>query len=367
MNWNLRTFRLYNNDLWGTLLMGPTLTRPLKQLLRVRRKTRYFYKSIYGGFSKKLIKKRTKFKFFTEFYKDLTRRKGYHLIRNTYMPIDNVSKKTRAIKLGYFASYKRRVRLLKIRARRARISSALWKRLYYLFRNRYQFGYVKRNRFKKGKSKSGSKYIIDYTKRRSYDKLKVRLKRRTFNSQRLIDFRKFKKFYSNLTAVQFYRLASKSKIQARGAYNLNKFVSNLERRVDMVLFRSGLVTSIFMARHFISYGHISVNGLKIKRLGFVIDLYDIVSISIKDLINFFTIIKSMYLSRLKGYVKSGARKRVKSKVALVSIFKPSYLEVDYRVLSTILVADIQFNKVFYPFKVPFYELGLFLSRVRKKV
>jgi ribosomal protein S4 len=335
MNWNLRTFKLYNNDLWGTLLMAPTLTRPLKQLLRVRRKTRYFYKSIYGGMGKKLLRKRAKFKFFNDFYKRLSFRKGYYLIRKPYISLDKVSKITRDAKYAYLASLKRRLKFMK--KRKTKVSSFLWKRLFHLFRNRYQFGYRKRKVFKP--KKAGSKFIIDYTKRRSYDKFKVRIKRRTFNSQRLINFRKFKKFYSNMTTVQFYRLAAKSRNQLDSVQNLDKFISNLERRLDVVLFRAGLVTSIFMARQFISYNHICVNNYKTKKLGYPLNTYDLVSFSSKKFRSLFTLLKSVYLNRLRGYVLSGTPKRIKNKVALVAFFKPSYLEVDYKGLSSILIAS----------------------------
>jgi ribosomal protein S4 len=364
MNWNLRTFRLYNNDLWGTLLTSSTLTRPLKQLLRVRKKTRYFYKSTYGGFSKKLLKKKAKFKFFKKFYNTFNRKKGFYSIKSHYLPTDKLVKRSRVLKLSFFASLKRRLRLTKLRNRLKIISSTLWKRLNYLLRGRYQFGGYRKKKLNKP-TKKKSRFIIDYTKRRSYNKFKVRIKRRAFNSQRLIDFRKFKKFYSNLNAVQFYRAAAKSKFIESNI--LNNFISKLESRLDMVLFRSGLVTSLFMAKHLISHGHILINDNISKQMGYTLSKYDLVSFSLKKLVNVRNLIKVLYKNKLKQYVRSGAPKRFKSKVASIFLFKPMYLEVDYCVLSTVLVADICVNKVFYPFKVSFHELELFLSRVRKKI
>lgn len=53
----------------------------------------------------------------------------------------------------------------------------------------------------------------------------------------------------------------------------------LERRLDNVVFRLGLALSRSIGRHMVSYGHITVNGKRVKQPSFTVKPGDIVSIT----------------------------------------------------------------------------------------
>ena len=73
---------------------------------------------------------------------------------------------------------------------------------------------------------------------------------------------KLKSYYGNINERQFRNLYRKA-IMKKGdtAENL---IGLLERRLDAVIYRSKLATTIFAARQLINHGHIRVNGKKVN-------------------------------------------------------------------------------------------------------
>jgi ribosomal protein S4 len=359
--WNLRTFKLYNNDLWGTLLLSSTLTHPLKYLLKVRYKTRFHYRSVFDGRVKQRLKKVVRFKFFNTAFN--SKKKGYYHIKPYSVSLDVVSSNFRSHKYVHLNYINRKLKFKNSRRYSFKKSYKLWRRVSVLFNNRYQFSRIQR-RFN---FKPTNKYLVDYTRPKNYDKLKARVKRRTFNSQRIVNFRKFKKFYATLSSTQFYKLVSAIRNSKNKGSLVFNFIARIESRVDLLLFRSGVVTSLFMAKHFISHSHVLINYKPVTSLQHYLAKFDLITLNEFVFDSLVNVIKFVYIRRWLTYVSRGAIKRNKKKLTLISFYLPSYIEVDYKSFSFILIADIFFKNVFYPFKISTHELEGFLNRVRIKL
>jgi small subunit ribosomal protein S4 len=73
---------------------------------------------------------------------------------------------------------------------------------------------------------------------------------------------KLKAYYGNINERQFRNLYKKASMQ-KGDTSEN-LIGLLERRLDAVVYRSKLSTTIFSARQLINHGHIKVNGKKVN-------------------------------------------------------------------------------------------------------
>ena len=73
---------------------------------------------------------------------------------------------------------------------------------------------------------------------------------------------KLKAYYGNINERQFRNLYKKASMQ-KGDTSEN-LIGLLERRLDAVVYRSKLSTTIFSARQLINHGHIRVNGKKVN-------------------------------------------------------------------------------------------------------
>ena len=73
---------------------------------------------------------------------------------------------------------------------------------------------------------------------------------------------KLKSYYGNMNERQFRNIYKKA-IKKKGdtAENL---IGLLERRLDAIVYRAKLATTIFSARQLINHGHIKVNGKKVN-------------------------------------------------------------------------------------------------------
>jgi small subunit ribosomal protein S4 len=95
----------------------------------------------------------------------------------------------------------------------------------------------------------------------------------------LIEKQKIRYAYG-LREKQFATLFKKA-LSMKGVTGEN-FLSLLERRLDNVIFRSGVAVSRQQARQLVSHGHIQVNGHRVTIPSYRIDSGDIVSFSDKD-------------------------------------------------------------------------------------
>ena len=73
---------------------------------------------------------------------------------------------------------------------------------------------------------------------------------------------KLKSYYGNINERQFRNLYKKA-IMKKGD-SAENLISLLERRLDAVVYRSKLSTTIFSARQLINHGHVKVKGKKVN-------------------------------------------------------------------------------------------------------
>ena len=73
---------------------------------------------------------------------------------------------------------------------------------------------------------------------------------------------KLKSYYGNINERQFRNLYKKA-IMKKGD-SAENLIGLLERRLDAVVYRSKLSTTIFAARQLINHGHVKVNGKKVN-------------------------------------------------------------------------------------------------------
>jgi len=94
-------------------------------------------------------------------------------------------------------------------------------------------------------------------------------------SEHLREKQKVKRYYGVLERqfMRYFEMAS------REAGNTGEhLLVLLERRLDNVVYRMGLALSHGQARQFITHGHITVNGKKVDRPGYLVKPGDVVSV-----------------------------------------------------------------------------------------
>ena len=135
---------------------------------------------------------------------------------------------------------------------------------------------------------------------------------------------KMKFYYGNMNERQFrntYRKAIKKK-----GNTTENLVGFLERRLDTVVYRAKLATTVFSARQIINHGHIKVNGTKVNIPSYLIKTKDI--IEIKD--------KSKDLNVIVGALDSKERD------------VPDYIQMDEKNRKVKLIRVPKFSEIPYP-------------------
>ena len=79
---------------------------------------------------------------------------------------------------------------------------------------------------------------------------------------------KLKAYYGNINERQFRNIYKKASMQ-KGDTSEN-LIGLLERRLDAVVYRAKLSTTIFSARQLINHGHVKVNGKKVNISSYVL-------------------------------------------------------------------------------------------------
>ena len=135
---------------------------------------------------------------------------------------------------------------------------------------------------------------------------------------------KLKSYYGNINERQFRNLYKKA-IMKKGdtAENL---IGLLERRLDAVVYRSKLSTTIFAARQLINHGHVKVNGKKVNISSYLVSEKD--TIEIKD--------KSKELIVIVGALVNKEREI------------PDYIQMDEKNKIAKLIRVPKFSEVPYP-------------------
>jgi len=135
---------------------------------------------------------------------------------------------------------------------------------------------------------------------------------------------KLKSYYGNINERQFRNIYKKA-IMKKGdtAENLIGF---LERRLDAVVYRAKLSTTIFSARQLINHGHVKVNGKKVNISSY--QLKEEETIEIKD--------KSKQLAFIDIALANKERE------------VPEYIQVDEKNKKAKFVRTPKFDEVPYP-------------------
>ena len=135
---------------------------------------------------------------------------------------------------------------------------------------------------------------------------------------------KLKSYYGNINERQFRNLYKKALMKkGDSAENL---VGLLERRLDAVVYRAKLSTTIFAARQLINHGHVKVNGKKVNISSY--QLKEEETIEVKD--------KSKQLALIDIALANKERE------------VPEYLQVDEKNKKVTLVRIPKFEEVPYP-------------------
>jgi small subunit ribosomal protein S4 len=87
---------------------------------------------------------------------------------------------------------------------------------------------------------------------------------------------KLKGYYANISERQFYAIyVEATRMKGDSGENL---IGLLERRLDIVVYRSKFVPTIFAARQFINHGHVKVNGRKVNIASYKLKVGDLVEV-----------------------------------------------------------------------------------------
>ena len=135
---------------------------------------------------------------------------------------------------------------------------------------------------------------------------------------------KLKSYYGNMNERQFRNVYKKAMMKkGNTAENL---IGLLERRLDAIIYRAKLVTTIFSARQLISHGHVKVNNKKVNISSYLVKEED--TIEIRD--------KSKQLAFIDVALANKERE------------VPEYLQVDEKNKKIKFVRVPKFEEVPYP-------------------
>ena len=135
---------------------------------------------------------------------------------------------------------------------------------------------------------------------------------------------KLKGYYANLSERQFHKVYDEA-VRMTGDSSGN-LIGLLERRLDVVVYRSKFVPTIFAARQFVSHGHVKVNGRRVTISSIRLKAGDVIELTEKS----------------KGLAV------VLEAVQLAERDTPDYIEVDHKGMTARLVRVPALSDVPYP-------------------
>lgn len=159
--------------------------------------------------------------------------------------------------------YRRRLMLLKFRKQK-------WQRLIYYLKR------LQNRRKKKFKLYDLRKYYLP----KFYNPFKQKYKSRLLNKKKISLF--YGNFLEKYLKKQVNLILEKKKKILENKTNLNLvFLSLIEKRLDVILYRSHFVLSIRNAQQLIIHNHIKVNNVKVNNPSYVLKQGDIIQITQK--------------------------------------------------------------------------------------
>lgn len=91
---------------------------------------------------------------------------------------------------------------------------------------------------------------------------------------------KLKGYYANITERQFRKIYAEAS-RRRGDTGEN-LIGLLESRLDTVVYRMGIVQSMYAARQFVNHGHVRINGTKANIASMIVKEGDVVEVREKS-------------------------------------------------------------------------------------
>lgn len=91
---------------------------------------------------------------------------------------------------------------------------------------------------------------------------------------------KLKKYYGDITEKQFKRTYAEA-VRVKGDTSEN-LIGLLEQRLDAMVYRMGVVPTVFASRQFVNHGHVKVNGKKVNIPSYRLKVGDVVEIKEKS-------------------------------------------------------------------------------------
>lgn len=138
---------------------------------------------------------------------------------------------------------------------------------------------------------------------------------------------KLKGYYGSISEKQFLRIY-KEAVRLKGDTSEN-LVGLLESRLSTIIYRMGVVPTVFAARQFVNHGHVLVNGKRVNIPSYTLKIGDVVSVkeSSRQI--------PMVLEALQNAERS----------------IPEYLEVDEKNMSAKLLRRPAFMEIPFPVKM----------------
>jgi small subunit ribosomal protein S4 len=140
---------------------------------------------------------------------------------------------------------------------------------------------------------------------------------------------KVKRYYGGMSQVEYCRLLREARARRRrdllckrtGRTFTNTFMGLLEKRLETIIFRMNLASTIEEAKVLIKMGNFSVNGKSITKTKYVVSVGDVISVRRKK--------HEVFRKRLEERLRYNG----------VIVNYPRYMEVNYAILSGILISE----------------------------
>lgn len=142
----------------------------------------------------------------------------------------------------------------------------------------------------------------------------------------------FKFFYCNVKEKVFkkhLKNAIRSPLKT-----VDKFVSMLERRIDIILFRASFVFSLYQAKQVISHGHVTINDEKIYNLNKKVHQFDLIAFKVGE---------NQILKQIFNKFESKVCEKI----------TPTHLEVSFKSFTICFLWPPSFFELYYPIKNDF--------------